>query len=171
MNYLILGMVIFLTFNTSCAGKEKVKFRQWPYKDHYVEVRESHYLDLGLRVLALELTQQGKGQKQYFFEFLPRLGKIEGTLVFNSKESVHIDNLNRARFQKQITWETQIILAGIQELVSELKFKKGFDPKKHVQIHFQLKGSNPLELALYEDGEIQWLYLSGGGNKSSSSQW
>ena len=149
----------------SCSKNRQHIYEDWPFRDANVQVRESHYLDLGLRILAVELTQQAHEEKVYHLEFLPRLGKIEGKVVFTKKGRFSSKKFDRSFFKKQIQWETKVLLAGIGDLISGLNAEKGFSQKKHVQIRFQLQGANPLELALYNKGEFQWLFLSEKGIK------
>jgi hypothetical protein len=129
---------------------------QWPQKDPSVNLPESQYLDLSLRIMALELTQSSEGKKQFRMEFLPRMGKIEVLCTFKNQNASQVD---RSEWQERLTWEIRLVQTGIQDLLEGLEISHGFDSKEHLVLRFQIEDSQPHELAVYRDGKINWLVL------------
>lgn len=147
----LLGVLFF-----GCGQRQDVQpHLTWPQHDPRVAISESRYTDMGLRVLALELNQEMFGKSQYFLEFLPRMGKIEGRVqlldVKLTKEKANQNDLSQ-----RLKTEISLVEAGVREILGQVSLQEGFDPKANLEIRFTSTDADGKNLAIYKGGEILW---------------
>ena len=162
-SFVVFGILLFppaCSFKTSPKTSDSGIQVTWPKNDPQTAVAESAYLDLGLRVLALELSDQSRGRSTYFIQFLPRLGKVESRCILEKPPGLSITKQNQPNWSARIKEETEAIELGVKNLISDLKISQGFDSKEHLEIRFQVRSPEPEEIALVQRGQIHWLQVS-----------
>jgi len=127
----------------------------WPQTDPTVAISESRYTDLGLRILALELNQEMQGKSQYFLEFLPRMGKIEGRVQLLDVKFPQ-EKSNQSALTERFKREISLVEAGVKQLLAQVSLQSGFDAKANLEIRFDGLNAEGKNLAIYKGGEILW---------------
>ncbi len=150
----IIGLLAAICFG--CTQRQDVKPElAWPKADPSVSISESRYTDMGLRVLALELNQEMRGKSQYFLEFLPRMGRIEGRVQLLDI-NLPKENPNQGHLTGRLKTEISLVEAGVREILGQVSLQEGFDPKSNLEIRFTGIESEAKNLAIYKGGEILW---------------
>ena len=152
---LVIGGVCGLIFLACSQNSQISTGPTWPQSDPKVSISESRYADMGLRVLALELNREMGGRSQYFLEFLPRMGKIEGRVQLLDVKPTQ-DKTNQSALAERLKQEISLVEAGVREILGQVSLQSGFDPKANLEIRFDAMPPQGKNLAIYKDGEILW---------------
>ena len=156
-------MMTFLLL-TSCAarvadgGKNAITTAPWPDAKGREKTTNAQYLDLALRLAALELAQRSDGKKSYFFQYVAGVSRIEARGVIQTDEET------TTALQPEAEADGKLIEAAIRDAIRESQLEEGFQPANHLAIRLEYrsehKGKKSKNIAIFENGTIRWLTIA-----------
>lgn len=118
-------------------------------------VSEVAALDLGVRVLGLELNRQSQGRFLYELETLPQRDLVRAVCIFQGEPPA-----SRQELEEILQFQTKLLEGGVREVAALLSLGETFDPTKNLEARFVTRGANAREIAAYHDGELHWVVSS-----------